>query len=148
MKALMMAIPIILSGLAADASELETKISPHSVDETVARLSAAIEKAGAKVFAQVDHSGGAQSVGLELAPTKLVIFGNPKVGTLVMQADPAAGLDLPLRVIVYQAADGKTHLAYRPAAQFATDHAVPADLPVLGKISGALDKLTSAAIAE
>ncbi len=130
------------------AADLVRKTSPHSVQVTVDRLAAAVEGAGATVFARVDHAAGAQSVGAELRPTELLIFGNPKLGTPAMQAAQSAGLDLPLRVVVFEEADGTVVLAYHPPAQLAADHGLPADAPVLAKMQGALSKLTDKAVSE
>lgn len=138
----------LLMTLPVSAADLIRKTSPHSVAVTMDKLEAAVNGAGATVFARVDHAAGAAKVDLELAPAQLLIFGNPKLGTPVMQADISAGLDLPLRVLVSEDASGAVHVTYRAPATLAADHAVPADAPVLKVITGALDKLTGAAIAE
>jgi uncharacterized protein (DUF302 family) len=83
------------------APELVTKLSPWSVADTLARLSAILADKGIKLFATIDHSGEAQAAGLELRETKVVIFGSPLAGTPVMQAAPLAALDLPLKVLVW-----------------------------------------------
>ena len=98
--------------------EVVTKVSPWSVADTVARLSAVIAAHGARLFAVIDHSGEAAAVGLELRDTKLVIFGSPDSGTAVMDAAPLAALDLPLKVLVW--ADGhQTKLSYTSPASLA-----------------------------
>ena len=112
MRKILAAAVIAFAATSAQSAEIVEKSSPHSVDETMNRLVAAVEKAGAKVFARVDHAAGAASVGTELAPTQALIFGNPKVGTPVMQQNAAAGLDLPMRVVVYTGEDGATRVAY------------------------------------
>lgn len=148
MKTFMAAVAaafVLMTGHAF-ASDLITKPSPHSVTVTVDRLVAAVEGAGAKVFARIDHAAGAASVGAELRPTQTLMFGNPKLGTPAMQADQASGLDLPLRVVVYQDQAGQVHLAYHPPAKLAEDHNVPADAEVLKKMTGALNKLTNKAV--
>ena len=137
----------LLAGPAAGA-DLITKSSPHSVGDTVDRLVAAVEGAGATVFARVDHAAGAEKIGSDLRPTQMLMFGNPKLGTPVLQADQAAGLDLPLRVVVYENADGTVTLAYHDPASLAANHDVPADVETLATMTGALDKLTGAAVAE
>lgn len=126
----------------ADIIEIEAK---GSVSEVTDALSAAVEGAGAKVFARVDHAGGAEKVGESLAPAELLIFGNPKLGTPAMQADPHAGIVLPLRVLVYENAAGKTVLAYQDVDALFADMNVPADHPVRAKMAGALAKLTAEA---
>ncbi len=82
------------------AYQVITKLSPWSVEDTVARLSAAVAGRGMKTFLVVDHSGEAAAAGLELRDTKLVIFGSPERGTPVMEAAPLAALDLPLKALV------------------------------------------------
>ena len=127
------------------ADDWITKTSPHSVEKTVSQLTAAVEGAGAKVFAVVNHAGGAKSVGAELAPATLVIFGNPKIGTPVMQANIRAGLDLPLRVLVFEEAD-KTTVGYLDPAKLKARYDISGVDDVFAKITGALNKLTDAAI--
>ena len=86
--------------------------SNYSVKETLDRLEAALKAAGITIFARVDHSGGAASVGLALRPTEVLIFGNPKGGTPLMQANQVIGLDLPLRVLAWEDEAGNTSLVY------------------------------------
>ena len=135
---------IALPGLAA---ELIRKPSSHSVADTMDRLEAAVTEAGATIFARVDHAAGAQSVEMELAQAQVLIFGNPQLGTPAMQADLTAGLDLPLRVLVMEGADG-TEVVYHAPASLAEDFAIPADAEVLAKMTGALEMLTGKAVAE
>lgn len=137
----------LMSSVTAHSAEMITKTSPHSVAVTVDRLSAAIEGAGAKVFARVDHAAGAASIGSDLRPTQMLMFGNPKLGTPVMALDQAAGLDLPLRVVVYETANGEVILAYRAPASLAEHAGVTGDAAILGKMTGALGKLTDKAVA-
>jgi uncharacterized protein (DUF302 family) len=103
----------------ADGGEgVITKLSPWSLGDTLARLSAVVSARGMKVFAMIDHSGEASDVGLELRDTKLVIFGDPRAGTPVMVAAPLASLDLPLKVLVW--ADGpQTKVSYTAPAALA-----------------------------
>jgi uncharacterized protein (DUF302 family) len=112
---------------------LVTKDSPWSVDETVQRLSRVIESNGINLFAVVDHSGAAKSVGLELRDTKVVIFGAPQAGTPVMQAAPLAALDLPLKVLVWT--DGsQTKMTYAPPETLAERYGLDAELA--GRLAG------------
>ncbi|MEP3274822.1 MAG: DUF302 domain-containing protein [Stappiaceae bacterium] len=129
------------------AAELMQKKSAHSVPATVDKLQAAVEKAGAKVFARVDHAAGAKTVDMELRPTVMLMFGNPALGTPALQAAQSAGLDLPLRVVVYEDANGDVILAYHDPKTLAAIHGVPANAEVLVKMTGALDKLTGVAVA-
>ena len=97
-------------------------VSAHGFADTVARLTKAIESRGAKIAATVDHAKAAGSVDMTLRPTTVVIFGNPKLGTPLMQANQTAGLDLPLRVLVWQDADGTVKLSYWPPEMLAALH--------------------------
>ena len=113
--------------MSTNAVEIVTKLSPWSVDETVSRLSAVVAARGMKVFAIVDHSGEAEAVRLELRNTKLVIFGSPQSGTPVMEAAPIAGLDLPLKVLIW--ADGhETKLSYTAPEELAARYGLSPEL--------------------
>jgi uncharacterized protein (DUF302 family) len=112
------------------------------------RLETKVKGAGATVFARVDHAAGAASVDMQMAPSQLLIFGNPKLGTPAMQADPLAGLYLPLKVLVYEDASGSVWLAYQAPSETFDDLAIPKDAGFLAKMSGALNKLTMAAASE
>jgi uncharacterized protein (DUF302 family) len=91
---------------------LVTLQSSHDFATTLERLTAALEAKGVRVFAQIDHAAGATSAGLELRPTTLVVFGNPVAGTPLMQAAQTVGIDLPLKALVWQDAQGAVHLTY------------------------------------
>nr|WP_224380303.1 DUF302 domain-containing protein [Roseovarius carneus] len=124
-----------------------TKIkAAGDVATTMDALEAAVTGAGATVFARVDHGAGATSVGLELAPSQLLIFGNPKMGALAMQDDPLAGLFLPLKVLVYRDGAGQVWLSYEePSKTLEYMGGVPKDAGYLEMMQGALAKLTSKA---
>ena len=144
------ATTLALTTLAAlpAAADIITKKSPHSVPDTIDRLEAAVTEAGATVFARVDHAEGATKVDMELRPTTLLIFGNPKLGTPAMLDGQTAGLDLPMRVLAYADDSGMVHVSYHDPATLAADHGLPDDAEYLTKMTGALDKLTDKAIAE
>ncbi|MEM6357486.1 MAG: DUF302 domain-containing protein [Pseudomonadota bacterium] len=139
------ALGLCLAALPATAG-MVTVESPHSVSVTLDRLAAALEKAGATVFARVDHGASAERVEQPIGASQLLIFGNPKLGTPVMVASPTAGLDLPMRVLAYDGPDG-TVMVYHDPADLAAAHGVPADHPSIVKMTGALGKLTGAAAA-
>ena len=104
-----------------------TKLSPWSVGDTVARLSAVIAARGMKLFTVIDQSGEAEAAGLELRDTKLVIFGSPDAGTPVMAAAPLAALDLPLKVLVWQ--DGhQTKVSYTAPSELASRYELSTEL--------------------
>lgn len=130
------------------AADLVERKSAHPVADTLDRLEAAVTEAGATVFARIDHAAGASKVGAELRPTQVLIFGNPALGTPAMQDAQTAGLDLPLRVLAYENADGDVILAYHDPASLAQLHGLPADAAYLAKMTGALDGLTGKAAAE
>lgn len=136
------AVAALATPALADGHMVE-KAADGSVAEVMDRLVAAVEGAGATVFARVDHGAGAESVGMELAEAELLIFGNPQLGTPAMQADIGAGLVLPLRVLVYEGADGTVITYETVEAMF--EGLTPPPEEVAGKMAGALDNLTGAA---
>ena len=107
---------------------IQTCTSNHSVDEVVARLETLLQEKGVKLFCVVDHSGEAKAAGFEMHATKLLIFGNPRGGTPVMLAAPSAALDLPLKVLVAEAADGKTLLSWNDPVWLQQRHGFPEEL--------------------
>ena len=121
------------------------KSSAHSVSATLDKLEAVLKKNGIRVFARVDHAAGAKSVDLDLPATQLLIFGNPKLGTPLMQASRSVAIDLPMKALAYADQDGVVHLAYNDPAYFAERHGISDQDAVIGKMTGALDKLTDAA---
>src|SRR6202167_5817609 len=102
--------------------------SPRSVDETVQRFKSVIAQQGLQLFSLVDHSGEAAKVGLSMRPTKLLIFGSPKGGTPLMQAAPSIAIDLPLKALFWEDADGKVWLTYNDPAYLQQRHNVPPEL--------------------
>ena len=115
--------------------------SKHSVDETLQRLEDLLKQKGVALFALIDHSGEAAKVGLEMRPTKLLIFGSPKAGTPLMQAAPALAIDLPLKALVWRDAEGKVWLTYNDPAYLQRRHSVPAELlPNIAGVSGLFAK--------
>jgi uncharacterized protein (DUF302 family) len=102
--------------------------SNHSVDETVAKLMGILQTKGVTLFALVDHSGEAEKVGMKMRPTKLLIFGNPKAGTPVMLAAPTTAIDLPLKILIWEDAQGKVWVTYNSSAYLQERHGVPPEL--------------------
>jgi uncharacterized protein (DUF302 family) len=102
--------------------------SRHSVDETVDKLKAILRSKGVTLFALVDHSGEAEKVGMKMPPTKLLIFGNPKGGTPLMLAAPSAALDLPLKILIAEDAEGKVWISYNSAEYLKERHGLPETL--------------------
>jgi uncharacterized protein (DUF302 family) len=119
--------------------------SSHSVADTVDRLDKALTGAGFKIFARVDHAAGARSVDMALPPTELLIFGKPAAGTLLMQSQATVGIDLPLKYLVWEDADGKVMIGWNDPVWVAQRHGITDKTPVIEKIGGALNKFASEA---
>jgi uncharacterized protein (DUF302 family) len=122
------------------ASALVTARSPRDVPTTVRLLTDSLRRRGVTLFAVIDHGAGARDAGLPLADEVVLVFGNPAVGTALMQADPRAGLDLPLRILVW-AEDGGTSVAYRDPRDMAGEFALAAQAGVLHALRTLLDQL-------
>jgi len=117
-------------------------ISSHeSVDETVRKLEALLQAKGVKLFALIDHSGEAEKVGMQMRPTKLLIFGNPKAGTPLMIASPTVAIDLPLKILVWEDAEGHVLISYNSPAYLQARHALPPELVGNIAVVEALTKL-------
>jgi len=104
------------------------KPTNHSVDETVEKLKGILQSKGVALFATVDHSGEAAKVGMKMPPTKLLIFGSPKAGTPLMLASPSVAIDLPLKILIWEDAQGKAWLSYNSPAYLQHRHSIPAEL--------------------
>jgi uncharacterized protein (DUF302 family) len=116
--------------------------------QTLARLEAEVKAKGLTVFARFDHAAGAASVGMPLRPTTVLVFGHPKGGTPLMQASQVVGLELPLKVLVWQDSAGKTWLSYVDPANLAKRYALPPETAtVVGSLAGVLKGLTAKAAA-
>ena len=102
--------------------------SQYSVDETISRLQSAFAEKGLKVFAVIDHSGEAEKAGLKMFATKVIVFGSPKAGTPLMLASPSLAIDLPLKALVAEDADGKVSVTYNDPEYLRERHGFPADL--------------------
>jgi len=148
MKYLVLAAGLALASQTAFAgdNDLIRKDSAQSVPATVDAMVGAMESAGITIFARVDHGAGAQSIGEDIGASQLLIFGNPKVGTPAIKDDPAAGLFLPLKVLVYEDAVGATKIVYEdPSAMLADLGGVSEEAAYLNVMSGALKNFTDAA---
>ncbi|HXO26604.1 MAG TPA: DUF302 domain-containing protein [Thermoanaerobaculia bacterium] len=107
---------------------LVTRPSSHSVDQTLERLESLLRAKGVTIFAVIDHSGEAAKVGIEMPPTKLLIFGNPKAGTPLMLAAPGSAIDLPLKILIWADAQGKVWVTYNSPAYLQQRHHLPPEL--------------------
>jgi uncharacterized protein (DUF302 family) len=121
---------------------LTTIKSAHSVPATVDRVIAALGERGIGVLARVDHAAGARKAGLELPDEEVVIFGDPRVGTLLMQADATVGYELPLRLLIWDAR-GQTMIGYRPPTELRNDFALADQLATLGRMETLLEQITT-----
>jgi uncharacterized protein (DUF302 family) len=102
--------------------------SHHSVDEAMDRLKEILRAKDVTLFALIDHGGEAAKAGMKMPPTKLLIFGNPKAGTPLMLAAPSAALDLPLRILIAEDAQGKVSLSYNSPQYLKDRHGLPPNL--------------------
>ena len=120
--------------------------SRHAPGETMSRFEAEVKAKGLTIFARIDHAAGAAAVGLPLRPTELLLFGNAKGGTPLMQAVQTIGIDLPLKVLVWQDASGDTWLSYNDPSWLAKRHGLAheAETPVQA-LAAALDALVRTA---
>jgi uncharacterized protein (DUF302 family)/uncharacterized membrane protein YidH (DUF202 family) len=107
---------------------ISDKASNHSVEEIVDRLKNILQSKGVTLFAVIDHSGEAEKVGMKMPPTKLVIFGNPKAGTPLMLAAPRSAIDLPLKILIWEDAQGKVWVSYNSPEYLQQRHGLPQEL--------------------
>jgi uncharacterized protein (DUF302 family) len=133
-----------LGAKAMAADGLTTIKSAYSAQETMARLEAAVAAKGMTVFAHIDHAAGAVQAGLPLRPTDLLIFGSPKGGTPVMQSVQTAGIDLPLKALVWQDEAGITWLSYNTPTWIAERHGADAQAALRG-MTGVIEAIVAAA---
>jgi uncharacterized protein (DUF302 family) len=131
---------------AANADDGLVKVkSAHSVTETLDRLEKAVTEKGMTVFARIDHVEGAAKAGMPLRPTELLIFGNPKVGTLLMQSNQSAGIDLPLKALAWQDRNGDVWLVYNEPGYLASRHQIIDRDPVIEKMRKAMQAFSGTA---
>lgn len=127
------------SAQAADTGML-SRTSPYPVVETLDRLEAVLKAKGVTIFARIDHAAAAQGAGLTLRPAQLLIFGNPRAGTPLMQAAPSIGLDLPMKTLAWQDAQGQTHVTWNTPDYLIQRHGLEAAyVKNLAAISGLIE---------
>lgn len=119
--------------------------SAHSVPETIDRLVSIATSHGLIVFARIDHAAGAAEVGMELRPTQLLIFGNPRGGTPLMQERQTAGIDLPIKALAWEDAAGAVWLTYNDTRWLARRHALEASADAIAAIEAGMAAVTKAA---
>jgi uncharacterized protein (DUF302 family) len=132
------------AALAADGL-IEVK-SMFPAKETMDRFEETAKQRGLNIFARIDHAGGASKIGKTLRPTELLIFGNPQGGTPLMECPQTAGIDLPLKVLVWEDAQGQVWLGYNAPAYLARRHGAP-DCPAVANLSKALASLAETSTA-
>jgi uncharacterized protein (DUF302 family) len=141
-----LALILIATGSSAAGSDgLIVTTSTHGVADTADRAEAAIAERGLGVFARIDHAAGATKAGLELPPTELLIFGNPMAGTRLMHCSPTVAIDLPLKLLVWEGADGITQVAYNAPEWLDARHGLSDCAPVLENIEKALSEIAATA---
>ncbi len=124
---------------------LVTNSSPLNVKDTADKLEAVLRAKGIQVFARIDHAGAAKANGLTMADEELLIFGDPKIGTHLMQECAAIGIELPLKILIWQ--EEQTKIAYRDQSILISEYEVEVNREILEKMSGLLRKLVSEVIA-
>jgi uncharacterized protein (DUF302 family) len=107
---------------------LATVASKHSVDDTVVKLVNILREKQVKLFAVIDHSGEAKQAGLEMHPTRVVIFGNPRGGTPLMVAAPSTAIDLPLKLLIWEDGEGKVWITWNTPQYLQQRHGFPEEL--------------------
>ena len=136
---------ILSASFSLSAADSMVKMqSAHSVQETADRFAEIAESKGLNIFARIDHQKNAEAVDLDLRPTQLIIFGNPKVGTLLMQCEQSMGLDLPLKVLVTEDEKQQVWLSYYDPMYLKGVHNMEGCGKVIEKVSGVLSALSSA----
>ena len=137
---------VLAASWAAAADGLVAVKSPYSAKETMSRFEDIAKQRGLSVFARIDHSAGAAKVGKTLRPTEVLIFGNPQGGTALMECAQSAGIDLPLKALVWEDSSAQVWLGYNDPAYLAARHGAP-QCPAVENLTKALAGLAAAAIA-
>ena len=148
MKTLITLAFITATSAGAAMAERINVASNANVAASVERLTDAVEGAGARVFTKVDFAAGSASVGETLRPTTLVIFGSPKIGATALQQGQTMALNLPLRILFFEDANGQTWATYDDPTAIAPSHGLAADHPAVLAMKGALEKFSAAATGE
>ncbi len=150
MKIVILAVLIMMSAVnnqsnAADANGIVRVKSAHSVTVTINKLEAVLSDKGMTIFKRVDHASGAEKVGMQIRPTELLIFGNPKVGTPLMLCSQTAALDLPQKALAYEDEKGIVWLVYNDPAYMANRHGITGCEKQIQKVTNALANFSSVA---
>ena len=149
MKKILLVICTFVFANSVLASEGITSLeSNYSVKVTADRFEEILKSEGLTLFARVDHSQNASTVSLELAPTEVIVFGNPMVGTPLMQCSKSVAIDLPQKALFWEDSEGKVFLSYNNPQFLKERHSINGCESVINQISGVLDKLSKAAVSK
>lgn len=136
---------LLLTSATALSQPLTTVESRFAVKETSDRLAAELEKRGIRIAARVDHAAAAKAVGLDMPPTEVILFGNPRLGTPLMLAQPSVAIELPMKMLVWQDVNGKVMVGYTPPSALKERHQINGQDKPLTAMAGALAGLAKAA---
>jgi uncharacterized protein (DUF302 family) len=145
MRIVAAALLLLLPVTPALSEKLVALESKFDVKDTLDRLAAELDKRGIKVAARIDHAAGAKAVGMELPPSEVLMFGNPKLGTPLMQSAPEIGIDLPMKVLAWQDKTGKVWIGYMAPESLKARHGVTDRDEVFKAMAAALDGLAKSA---
>ena len=141
-----LAILFVVASSAYAGDGIVSMKSPHDVKSTADRLEDILKQKGMTVFIRINHAEGAQKVGQDLRPTEVIIFGNPKVGTPLMQCSQTAAIDLPQKALIWEDATGQVWLSYNDPDYLVNRHGIRGCSEVIKKIQSALSNFAAAAI--
>ncbi|MGF1683875.1 DUF302 domain-containing protein [Photobacterium minamisatsumaniensis] len=142
---LFFSFPLLSSTNPADVEGLEMVSSPYTVSQTAENLVTVLEQNNMQVFSRINHSQAAKDVGIALRPTELVIFGNPEVGSKLMQCQQSMGIDLPLKALIIEDEDGKVWLSYNAPSYLEKRHKLVGCNALGEKIATSLAKFSALA---
>jgi uncharacterized protein (DUF302 family) len=143
--ALTLALPLAFTSAPALAENLIAIESKLGVKESLDKLAATLEQRGIKVAARVDHAAGAKAVGMDLPPIEVIMFGNPKLGTPLIQANPAIAIDLPMKVLAWQDKAGKVWVGYTAPETLKARYGITGQDDTFKAMTGAIDGLAKVA---
>ena len=145
LRSIVFCTTLIFTNILHAADGLVTIKSPHSPSVTIDKLETLLKSKGMTVFLRVDHAAGAEKVGAKLRPTQLLVFGNPKVGTPLMQCAQTSAIDLPQKMLAWEDEQRQTWLAYNDPAYLSERHGLAQCTAVLEKVAAALSNFAKGA---
>lgn len=138
-------VALMLTILPAMSQTLTTVESKFAVKETADRLAAELEKRGIRLAARIDHAAGAKAVGLDMQPTEVIMFGNPRLGTPLMLAQPSVAIELPMKILIWQDKSGKVMVGYTAPSDLKARYQISGQDEPLNTMAGALSGLAKVA---